>query len=142
MARYIGKEMGRVDGVAKVTGRAKYAAEYHAPNLAHGFIVLGTIAKGRDPVDRHERGGAGARRPPRADARQRAEARPKTSTEDPAAEGTGARGDKSFRLLQSDRIRFNAQPVALVRRGDVRAGAVRVAAREGRIRRGEAVDGH
>ena len=47
MTRYIGKEMGRVDGVAKVTGRAKYAAEHPAPNLAHGFIVLGSIAKGR-----------------------------------------------------------------------------------------------
>ena len=32
MPRYIGKEMGRVDGVAKVTGRAKYAAEHPAPN--------------------------------------------------------------------------------------------------------------
>ena len=47
MARYIGKEMSRVDGVAKVTGRAKYAAEFRAPNLAYGFIVLGTVAKGR-----------------------------------------------------------------------------------------------
>ena len=46
MARYIGKEMSRVDGVAKVTGRAKYAAEFRAPNLAYGFIVLGTVAKG------------------------------------------------------------------------------------------------
>src|SRR5918997_928454 len=46
MARYIGKEMSRVDGVAKVTGQAKYAAEFRAPNLAYGFIVLGTAAKG------------------------------------------------------------------------------------------------
>ena len=46
MARYIGKEMSRVDGVAKVTGRAKYAAEFRAPNLAYGFIVTGAVAKG------------------------------------------------------------------------------------------------
>ena len=46
MPRYIGKEMSRVDGVAKVTGRAKYAAEFRAPNLAYGFIVTGTVAKG------------------------------------------------------------------------------------------------
>ncbi len=32
MARYIGKEMSRVDGVAKVTGKAKYAAEFQVPN--------------------------------------------------------------------------------------------------------------
>ena len=46
MARYIGKEMSRVDGVAKVTGKAKYAAEYKVPNLAHGFLVMSDIAKG------------------------------------------------------------------------------------------------
>ena len=47
MPRYLGKEMSRVDGVAKVTGRAKYAAEFQVPNVAYGFIVTGTIAKGR-----------------------------------------------------------------------------------------------
>ena len=31
MARYIGKEMSRVDGAAKVTGKAKYAAEFRFP---------------------------------------------------------------------------------------------------------------
>ena len=46
MARYIGKEMSRVEGVAKVTGKAKYAAEFHVKNLAYGFIVTGNIAKG------------------------------------------------------------------------------------------------
>src|SRR6185295_322931 len=46
MARYIGKEMSRVDGVAKVTGKAKYAAEFKVPNLAYGFIVQSTIGKG------------------------------------------------------------------------------------------------
>ena len=46
MPRYIGKEMSRVDGVAKVTGKAKYAAEFAVPNLAYGFIVNGSIAKG------------------------------------------------------------------------------------------------
>jgi xanthine dehydrogenase YagR molybdenum-binding subunit len=38
--------MSRVDGVAKVTGKAKYAAEFAVPNLAYGFIVNGSIAKG------------------------------------------------------------------------------------------------
>ena len=46
MPRYIGKEMSRVDGVAKVTGKAKYAAEFQVPNLAYGFIVLSTATKG------------------------------------------------------------------------------------------------
>ena len=37
----------RVDGRAKVTGEAKYAAEFKTPDLAYGFVVGSTIAKGR-----------------------------------------------------------------------------------------------
>lgn len=44
--RYIGKEMRRVDGVAKVTGLAKYAAEFPFPDMAYGYLQLSTIAKG------------------------------------------------------------------------------------------------
>ncbi len=44
--RYIGKEMRRVDGLAKVTGRAKYATEFQLPNIAYGYLRLGSIAKG------------------------------------------------------------------------------------------------
>ena len=44
--RYIGKEMSRVDGVAKVTGAAKYAVEFQAKNVATAYIVQSTIAKG------------------------------------------------------------------------------------------------
>ena len=59
MARYIGKEMSRVDGVAKVTGKAKYAAEFKVPNLAYGFLVMSTIAKGTiKSIDTKEASGA------------------------------------------------------------------------------------
>ena len=44
--RYIGKEMRRVDGLAKVTGRAKFAVEFELPNIAYGYLRLGSIAKG------------------------------------------------------------------------------------------------
>jgi xanthine dehydrogenase YagR molybdenum-binding subunit len=37
----------RVDGVAKVTGTAKYSAEYQFPDLVHGVLVGSTIAKGK-----------------------------------------------------------------------------------------------
>ncbi|TJV46285.1 MAG: xanthine dehydrogenase family protein molybdopterin-binding subunit [Mesorhizobium sp.] len=47
MTRYLGKETQRVDGMAKVTGKAKYAAEFQVPQVAYGFLVLSTIAKGR-----------------------------------------------------------------------------------------------
>jgi len=44
--KYIGKEMSRVDGFDKVTGRAKYSAEFQVKNVAYGFIVQSEIAKG------------------------------------------------------------------------------------------------
>ena len=47
MARYLGKETTRVDGLAKVTGKAKYTAEFQIPNVSYGLIVLSTVAKGR-----------------------------------------------------------------------------------------------
>ncbi len=43
---FIGKPASRVDGRAKVTGAAKYAAEFSAPNLAHGYIVNSAVARG------------------------------------------------------------------------------------------------
>lgn len=38
--------LDRVDGVAKVTGNAKYSAEYEFPGLTYGVLVGSTIAKG------------------------------------------------------------------------------------------------
>src|SRR4051812_17047930 len=113
MARYIGKEMSRVDGVAKVTGRAKYAAEFRAPHLAYGFIVLGTVAKGRiTAIDTREAESAGGvirifthLNAPKLGPKDSHEQAPPRATEEQ---------DKSFRALQSDRIYFNMQPVALV----------------------------
>jgi xanthine dehydrogenase YagR molybdenum-binding subunit len=44
----VGQPLERLDGVAKVTGRAKYAYEHRTtPRAAHGFIVEATIARGR-----------------------------------------------------------------------------------------------
>jgi xanthine dehydrogenase YagR molybdenum-binding subunit len=113
MARYIGKEMSRVDGVAKVTGKAKYAAEFQMPNLAYGFIVLGTIAKGTiKSIDTREaESSPGVVRvfthlnAPKLGPKASHEQSPPRAREEP---------DKSFRALQSDRIFFNAQPIALV----------------------------
>ena len=113
MTRYIGKEMSRVDGVAKVTGRAKYAAEFRAPNLAYGFIVLGTVARGTiKTIDTREaEAAAGVIRvfthlnAPKLGPKASHEQSPPRAREEQ---------DKSFRALQSDRVYFNMQPVALV----------------------------
>jgi xanthine dehydrogenase YagR molybdenum-binding subunit len=114
MARYIGKEMSRVDGVAKVTGKAKYAAEFAVPNLAYGFIVTGSVAKGSiKTIDTQEAERASGvirvfthLNTPKFG--------PKPPTEPAPPRGAQPEQDKSFRALQSDKIFFNAQPVALV----------------------------
>jgi xanthine dehydrogenase YagR molybdenum-binding subunit len=106
--------MSRVDGVAKVTGKAKYAAEFRAPNVAYGFVVNGSIAKGTiKSIDTREAERAGGvirifthLNTPKFG--------PKPPVEEAPPRGTQPEEDKSFRALQSDRIFFNAQPVALV----------------------------
>ena len=47
MSPATGEPLSRLDGVAKVTGAARYAAEFAPPDLAHGAIIQSTIAKGR-----------------------------------------------------------------------------------------------
>lgn len=42
----IGKPVDRVDGRLKVTGTARYAAEFKTANLAHAVLVMSTIANG------------------------------------------------------------------------------------------------
>jgi CO/xanthine dehydrogenase Mo-binding subunit len=42
----MGAALNRVDGPLKVTGTAKYPAEFHLPNLAYTFLIMSPIAKG------------------------------------------------------------------------------------------------
>jgi xanthine dehydrogenase YagR molybdenum-binding subunit len=44
---HIGRPIDRVDGRAKVTGEARYAAEYHVPDLVYGWVVSSAVARGR-----------------------------------------------------------------------------------------------
>ena len=39
-------DLDRVDGRAKVTGAAKYSAEYSLPGMVYGVLVGSTIARG------------------------------------------------------------------------------------------------
>jgi xanthine dehydrogenase YagR molybdenum-binding subunit len=106
----LGKPTSRIDGRAKVTGAAKYAAEYNVANLAHGFVITSAIAKGR--IKRIEIG----------DALAVAgvldvfthQHRPKMASSDQAYKDEVAPDGSPFRPLYDDRIRFNGQPVALV----------------------------
>jgi xanthine dehydrogenase YagR molybdenum-binding subunit len=47
MADDVKNAPNRVDGVLKVTGKAKYIAEWKFPQLAYGYLVHSTIAKGK-----------------------------------------------------------------------------------------------
>ncbi len=40
-------ETDRVDGIEKVTGKAKYFAEYQIPGLTYGVLVTSTVTKGK-----------------------------------------------------------------------------------------------
>ena len=107
---YLGKPTSRVDGRAKVTGTAKYAAEYDVPGLAHGFVVSSAIAKGRITTIHT------------ADALAVAgvldifthEHRPKLASSDEAYKDEVAPPGSPLRPLYDDRILFSGQPVALV----------------------------
>ena len=107
---YLGKPTSRVEGRAKVTGIAKYAAEYNVPGVAHGVVVSSAIAKGR--IKRIDAG----------DALAVAgvldvfthEHRPKLASFDEKYKDEVAPAGSPFRPLYDDQIHFSGQPVALV----------------------------
>ncbi|MFF4623463.1 xanthine dehydrogenase family protein molybdopterin-binding subunit [Nonomuraea jabiensis] len=46
MSGLVGQGVARVDGRAKVTGAARYAADHEVPGVLHGSLVMSTIARG------------------------------------------------------------------------------------------------
>jgi xanthine dehydrogenase YagR molybdenum-binding subunit len=106
----LGKPISRVDGPAKVTGAAKYAAEYNVPGLAHGVVVSSTIARGR------------IKRVHVADALAvegvldvfTHEHRPRLASSHEKYADDIAPSGSPFRPLYDAEILFNGQPIALV----------------------------
>jgi len=107
---YLGVPTSRIDGRAKVSGTAKYAAEYNLRGLAYGFVVCSAIAKGRIR---------------RIDARDALavegvidvlthENRPKMAASDDKYQDEVAPPGSPFRPLYDDKVRWSGQPVALV----------------------------
>ncbi|PMS21719.1 acylaldehyde oxidase [Trinickia dabaoshanensis] len=104
----IGQPLDRTDGVLKVTGGAKYAAEFPAAQLAHAVLVTSSIACGRiASIDA-----------------TRAEAMPgvllvMTSRNAPRLPNGGEPevsppAQRRLSLLQTDEVRYDNEPVALV----------------------------
>src|ERR1700742_1581871 len=110
MGAYIGAAVSRIDGIAKVTGAAKYAAEFNETGLAHGVVVGSTIPRGRI-VNLDASAALGVpgvlevlthhNRPRMADASE-------AYKDDLAPDGS------AFRPLYDDKIMFSGQPIALV----------------------------
>ncbi|WP_210528196.1 xanthine dehydrogenase family protein molybdopterin-binding subunit [Rubellimicrobium arenae] len=106
----IGTPLNRVDGEAKVTGQAQYAAEYPAAGLLHGVIVSGRIARGRiTGIDE-----TAARSVPGVVEVLTHRNRPHTPWLDRNYKDELSIPGDPFRPLESEEIQFSGQPVALV----------------------------
>ncbi|MBV9569476.1 MAG: xanthine dehydrogenase family protein molybdopterin-binding subunit, partial [Hyphomicrobiales bacterium] len=110
MAPYIGTATSRIDGVAKVTGAAKYAAEFNAPGLVYGSVVTSTIAKGR--ITRMD--ATAALRVKGVIDVLTHENRPHMAKSDQAYKDDVAPAGSPFRPLYDNKVMFNLQPIALV----------------------------
>jgi xanthine dehydrogenase YagR molybdenum-binding subunit len=110
MKPYIGTPTSRVDGHAKVTGEARYAAEFSAADLAYGAVVTSTVTRGR--IDRIDTSQALAVEGV-LDVLTH-ENRPEMASTDQAYHDDVAPGGSPFRPLYDDTVKFNGQPIALV----------------------------
>lgn len=106
----IGHPIDRVDGVKKVTGTARYAAEYEAPDLLFGVVVSAGIARGRiKSLDTRE-----ARNVPGVVEIVTHENRPNLAWFDTKYQDQVAPPGSPFRALYDAEIHYSAQPIALV----------------------------
>src|SRR5258708_7355671 len=110
MAPYIGTATSRVDGIAKVTGAAKYAAEFNVPRLAHASVVGSTITRGR--ITRIDTSAATGVQGVLTVLTH--ENRPAMADRDEAWKDEVAPDGSPYRPLYDDKIMFNGQPIALI----------------------------
>ncbi|RYY15229.1 MAG: xanthine dehydrogenase family protein molybdopterin-binding subunit, partial [Chitinophagaceae bacterium] len=107
---YFGQAVSRVDGVAKVTGEAKYAAEYHVEGLLHSYIINSTITRGS--IKRIDATIALAL--PGVIAFFSHENRPSLAWFDFQYKDMDAPQGSPFRPLKNEKIIFNGQPIGLI----------------------------
>jgi len=108
---YVGKPLVRVEGREKVTGKAKYSAEFPLPGLTYGVLATSTIAKGK--IQRIET--SAAMREPGVIAvltHQNLPKLAKTPNDPQGKKDIGA--PMGFLPMTGDEIFYAAQPVALV----------------------------
>lgn len=106
----LGDAVPRVDALAKVTGRARYAAEHPVPGLLHGVVVSSAIASGRIAAIDDSR----ARALPGVVDVITHRNRPHMRSMDLLYKDMVAPAGSPFKPLHDAEIRFSGQPVALV----------------------------
>lgn len=95
----LGAPLTRVDGRMKVTGTAKYTAEFEIPNLAYAVIVLSTIPAGQIAS---------------LDTAQAERAAGVIAVLKPGNAPKLPKAPERISLLQDDAVHYNNQPIAVV----------------------------
>ncbi|MET0529167.1 MAG: molybdopterin cofactor-binding domain-containing protein, partial [Microvirga sp.] len=113
----VGSPRNRVDGRAKVTGSAQYSAEFDAPDLAHGYVVSSSVARGR--IAKIETQAAEA--VPGVVKVFTHENRPRTAWFSHNYSDEVAPPGKAFRPLYNNEVIYSGQPIALVVADDFEA---------------------
>ncbi|AKJ04980.1 xanthine dehydrogenase YagR molybdenum-binding subunit [Archangium gephyra] len=106
----LGKPLSRVDGRLKVTGEAKYAAEFNVSGLTHGCVVSSAIARGR--IKKLDTSAALA--VPGVLHVFTHENRPRAAWFDRNYQDEDAPSGSPFRPLHDDELVYSGQPIALV----------------------------
>lgn len=106
----LGQPVRRVDGRLKVTGGAKYAAEFHVPGLTHGAVVSSAIARGRIKALHTQE----ALAVPGVLHVFTHENRPKLPWLDRNYRDDDSPSGSPFRPLHDDKVIYSGQPIALV----------------------------
>ncbi len=102
--------ISRVDGKLKVTGGAKYFAEFDAPGMTYCVLVTATIAKGTiTSIDTKK-----AENAPGVLAVFTHLNMPAIPGWEAPPTGALALGGQRYRILNSDKVLFNGQPIAMV----------------------------
>ena len=106
----VGKPVSRLEGPEKVTGSAKYAAEYNIPDLLVGHVINSTITKGKiKSIDT-----TAAKQLIGVIAILTHENRPSTAWFDFQYADMDAPPGEVFKPLKSNEVFYNGQPIALV----------------------------
>lgn len=106
----VGKPIRRLEGREKVTGNAKYTADHPAENLLYGYVVNSAVTKGKiTKVDTAE-----AEQSPGVVKIYTYKNRPKIASLDLKHADMDAPPGTVFKHLDSDKIQYNGQPIALV----------------------------